>query len=81
MTSHAVRHAAPSVVFQTVTTIRAGLLLQARTLILATRPDLAARRTRAVGRLEDPDPAVSRAAADELAVVFGEAMDQAQGAS
>ncbi|MGW6531428.1 hypothetical protein [Streptomyces venezuelae] len=57
------------------TAARSRLLSWARDLYIAARPDLAARHQHALARLEDPDPAVSRAAVDELSAVLHEAID------
>ncbi|MBY8865889.1 MULTISPECIES: hypothetical protein [Streptomyces] len=65
---------AKAVEWQSLSPVRSWVLAWARDIEIARRPDLAARHARAKGNLEHEDPAVARAALQELTEVLDEAM-------
>ncbi|MFF9310653.1 hypothetical protein ACF1BS_07050 [Streptomyces sp. NPDC014748] len=65
---------AKAVEWQSLSPVRSWVLAWARDIEIARRPDLAARHARAEDNLEHEDPAVARAALQELTEVLDEAL-------
>ncbi|MYX26497.1 hypothetical protein GTY75_07390 [Streptomyces sp. SID8381] len=65
---------AKAVEWQSLSPVRSWVLAWARDIEIARRPDLAARHARAEDILEHEDPAVARAALQELTEVLDEAL-------
>lgn len=61
------------------TAARIRLLVWARDTYIAADPGLSARQRHALDRLDHEDPAVSRAAVDDLSAVLHEAIDAVGG--
>ncbi|WP_230885502.1 hypothetical protein [Streptomyces spinoverrucosus] len=59
--------------------MRSWVLIWARDIEIARRPDLASRLQRARGKLEDDDPATAKEALRELTIVLDEAMKAVRG--
>ncbi|SMF62228.1 hypothetical protein SAMN02745830_04791 [Streptomyces sp. Amel2xC10] len=65
--------------WQSLSPVQSWVLLWARDIEIARRPDLSSRLERARGTLEDEDPAVARQALQELTAVLDEAMKAVRG--
>ncbi|MGW2637535.1 hypothetical protein [Streptomyces sp. NPDC001348] len=65
---------AKAVEWQSLSPVQSWVLIWARDIEIARRPDLSARCTRAKSDLEDPDPAVAQEALRSLSAVLDEAM-------
>ncbi|MFG3100246.1 hypothetical protein ACGFZL_06990 [Streptomyces sp. NPDC048182] len=64
---------AKAVEWQSLSPVRSWVLVWARDIEVARRPDLAARHDHAKGNLEHQDPALGREALEELSAVLDEA--------
>ncbi|MFG2885613.1 hypothetical protein ACGFYV_25540 [Streptomyces sp. NPDC048297] len=65
---------AKAVEWQSLSPVQSWVLIWARDIEIARRPDLSSRYTRAQKDLEDEDPVVAREALRELSAVLDEAM-------
>ncbi|MFF4491776.1 hypothetical protein ACFY0F_35880 [Streptomyces sp. NPDC001544] len=65
---------AKAVEWQSLSPVQSWVLIWARDIEIARRPDLSARYTRAKNDLEHPDPAVAQEALRSLSTVLDEAM-------
>ncbi|KAB1987790.1 hypothetical protein [Streptomyces triticiradicis] len=65
---------AKAVEWQSLSPVQSWVLIWARDIEIARRPDLSARHSRAKSLLEDEDPAVAQEALRELSSVLDEAM-------
>ncbi|MGW2651209.1 hypothetical protein ACWC2T_41625 [Streptomyces sp. NPDC001393] len=65
---------AKAVEWQSLSPVRSWVLIWAREIEIARRPDLSSRYARAQGGLEHEDPAIAQEALRELSAVLDEAM-------
>ncbi|MEW2402743.1 hypothetical protein [Streptomyces sp. NPDC046862] len=70
---------AKAVEWQSLSPVQSWVLIWAREIEIARRPDLSARYTSAKGVLEHEDPAIAREALRELSAVLDEAMKAVRG--
>ncbi|MEV7341665.1 hypothetical protein [Streptomyces sp. NPDC093544] len=65
---------AKAVEWQSLSPVRSWVLIWARDIEIARRPDLSSRHARAKGNLEHEDPAIAKEALKELSALLDEAM-------
>ncbi|CAM5490514.1 hypothetical protein [Streptomyces aurantiogriseus] len=70
---------AKAVEWQSLSPVQSWVLLWARDIEIARRPDLSSRFERAQSNLEDEDPVIARQALQELTAVLDEAMKAVRG--
>ncbi|MEV8545181.1 hypothetical protein [Streptomyces sp. NPDC051572] len=70
---------AKAVEWQSLSPVQSWVLIWAREIEIARRPDLSSRYVRAESNLEHEDPAVAREALGELSAVLDEAMKAVRG--